>query len=154
MQQGRDLPERVRELTDLSERDEDDSDDESTGEDGEDGEDSSVSASVHDSDLAFVEAVSDFDSSDYDGAAYQTPSEGSSEHWEDESDHENDPTSPHDSPNIARNGSSFTDHDDRLAANFSTLYVKKGPVGGKARQEPTSGTQSSSMRETSEEMGK
>lgn len=73
----------------------------------------SESASVHDSDLAFVETVSDFDSSEYDHTGYETSSEGSSEHWEDDSHHEDDSISTGDSSETSQTTSHHQMDDTR-----------------------------------------
>lgn len=127
MRQQQDLPNGVHGLTNVSTRIEGDSDEDSTG------DDSSESASVHDSDVAFVEAVSDFDSSDRDDEEYQTPSEGSSEHWEDESDCQDDVLSTHDSVETSETTSSHEACDQDFGSSLRTLCVDDMPVDSKVR---------------------
>lgn len=107
MPRQQDLLSRARESISTSEHVQDDDDEDSVT------DDMSESTSVHDSDLAFVETVSDFDSSDYDNTEYETPSEGSSEHWEDDMHHEDDSVSTGDSSETSQTTSHHQMEDTR-----------------------------------------
>lgn len=114
---------------------------EDASDDGSISDETSESTSLHGSDLAFVEAVSEFDSSDYDDAGDQTPSEGSSEHWGDDSDHEDEPISTSDGPETSQITSPHFVDDENLAVGFSTLSANETMMRGKAGQSARGGTQ-------------